>query len=161
MTEIEATEQPFLDEIAEKFFPDMQLSWSVRASAAMRSPMEKLGLNSRLGLNWAMLFTKNSMMVKIKVESTKKKYLNTLKLAFQIETNFGRPALDKIIADRIPDMYYEPSRLHERLLELPWQDVFTTNYDTLLERASRKVLERKYSFILNADDLIYAEKPDH
>jgi hypothetical protein len=89
----------------------------------------------------------------------KKKYLNTLKLAFQIETNFGRPALDKIITDRIPDMYYEPSRLHERLLELPWQDVFTTNYDTLLERASRKVLERKYSFILNADDLIYAEKP--
>ena len=76
-----------------------------------------------------------------------KKYLNTLKLAFQIETNFGRPALDKIIADRIPDMYYEPSHLHERLLELPWQDVFTTNYDTLLERASRKVLERKYSFI--------------
>ncbi len=89
----------------------------------------------------------------------KKRYLSPLKLAFQVEANFGRPTLDKIIADRVPDLYHEPSRLHEKLLELPWQDVFTTNYDTLLERASKKVIKRKYSFIVNTDDLIYAEKP--
>lgn len=39
------------------------------------------------------------------------------------------------------------------LMALPWADVFTTSYDTLLERASRKVIERRYEVLVNESDL--------
>lgn len=158
--EIEASEQPFLDEIAERLFSGHA---AIMVGAGFsRNAVPKAQAQSQFP-TWVELgdafYEKLYRGEREAGIDEKKKYLNPLKLALQVETNFGRPTLDKIIADRIPDMYYEPSCLHEKLLELPWQDVFTTNYDTLLERASRKVLQRKYSFIVNADDLIYAEKP--
>ena len=33
------------------------------------------------------------------------------------------------------DEAYQPGKVHDLLMSLPWTDVFTTNYDTLLERA--------------------------
>jgi hypothetical protein len=157
--EIEASEKPFLDEIAERLFSGHA---AIMVGAGFSRNAVPTGEARPQFPTWVELgdaFYDKLYSGEDKDVVDKKKYFNPLKLALQVETNFGRPVLDKIIADRIPDMYYDPSRLHERLLALPWQDVFTTNYDTLLERASRKVLERKYSFILNADDLIYAEKP--
>jgi hypothetical protein len=65
-------------------------------------------------------------------------YLSPLKLADEIQAAFGRPALDQLLREHIPDKGYEPSDLHVRLLELPWVDVFTVNYDTLIERARTK-----------------------
>ena len=59
----------------------------------------------------------------------------------------------------IPDLNIEPSGIHVELLELPWVDVFTTNYDTLLERASAKVVTRRYEPVVNKDDIPYAIKP--
>ncbi|WP_143340563.1 SIR2 family NAD-dependent protein deacylase, partial [Cronobacter sakazakii] len=61
--------------------------------------------------------------------------------------------------DHVPDKEYEPSKLHVSLLSLPWIDVFTTNYDTLLERASVNVDSRKYDIVLNKNDLMNAERP--
>lgn len=57
-----------------------------------------------------------------------------LRLAQEYEEAFGRGALDKAVREVIPDALYAPGELHERLLRLPWRDVFTTNWDTLLER---------------------------
>jgi len=68
-------------------------------------------------------------------EKGKDRYLNVLKLADEVEAAFGRPTLDQLLRDHIPDNDSEPSDLHTKMLELPWSDVFTTNYDTLLERA--------------------------
>ncbi len=51
---------------------------------------------------------------------------------------FGRSALDDFLTEVIPDEHYEPGFVHETLMTLPWSDVFTTNYDTLLERAGKK-----------------------
>ena len=39
-------------------------------------------------------------------------------------------------------------------MELPWRDVFTTNYDTLLERAADKVSKRRYNVVVNQEDLV-------
>ena len=64
------------------------------------------------------------------------RYISLLKLAEQIQAAFGRPALDELLRRSIPNLGYEPSPLHSQLLDLPWKDVFTTNYDTLLERAA-------------------------
>jgi len=87
------------------------------------------------------------------------KYLNVLKLADEVEAAFGRPTLDQILRDAIPDYDYEPSPLHEDLLNLPWSDVFTTNYDTLLERARNAVTSKRYEVVVNKEDLINSERP--
>lgn len=88
-----------------------------------------------------------------------KGYLNVLKLAEEVEVTFGRPALNKILRDEIPNAEYQPSELHKKLLQLPWVDVFTTNYDTLLERTAEKILEQRYETVINKEDLIWSTKP--
>ena len=80
-------------------------------------------------------------------------------LAHQVEATFGRPALDQMLRDFIPDLQHEPSPLHEALLDLPWSDVFTTNYDTLLERARRSVISQRYDVVLKPDDLGHSNRP--
>ena len=86
-------------------------------------------------------------------------YLNPLKLADEIQAAFGRPALDQELRTHIPDKGYEPSDLHIGLLELPWVDVFTVNYDTLLERASSKITTRRFDVVVNKEDLVYSTRP--
>lgn len=86
-------------------------------------------------------------------------YLDALRLAGNIESTFGRPALDRILIDNLPDEEYEPSDLHKELLKLNWADVFTTNYDTLLERTRKFVANRKYQVVANKDDLVYSQCP--
>ena len=86
------------------------------------------------------------------------KYLQIPALAHQVEATFDRPALDQMLRDAIPDLQHEPSPLHVQLLELPWSDVFTTNYDTLLERAGRLV-SRRYDVVLQPHDLGHCNRP--
>jgi len=88
-----------------------------------------------------------------------KKYLNVLKLADEVQATLGRPALDQLLRSNIPDKASEPSQLHIKLLNLPWTDVFTTNYDTLLERTCSSVTSQKYDVVVNKEDLVYSEKP--
>lgn len=92
-------------------------------------------------------------------ETHEKSYLSLLKLAEDAEAVIKRPALDAVLMQHIPDNTVDPSALHEMLLELPWVDVLTTNYDTLLERAQRKVTSRRYSTVFHQDDLAYQKKP--
>ncbi|MCG9745982.1 SIR2 family protein [Shewanella sp. Isolate8] len=87
------------------------------------------------------------------------RFLNVLKLADELQASFGRPMLHQLLRDSIPDSEYEPSKLHVDLLNLPWSDILTTNYDTLLERTARTVTEHNYQLIVGSQDLIYSEKP--
>jgi hypothetical protein len=57
-----------------------------------------------------------------------------LRLAEEYRTNFGQAALDEFVRGHIHDGAWEPGPLHRALLDLPWSDVLTTNWDTLLER---------------------------
>ena len=94
-----------------------------------------------------------------KPEPADKAYLSLLKVAEDVEAVIKRPALDDLLMQHIPNDTVDPSTLHETLLTLPWADILTTNYDTLLERAQRKVVNRRYSTVLDLNDLAYAEKP--
>ena len=76
-----------------------------------------------------------------------------------MESALGRPALDRILSSAIPDQDHEPAALHIALRNFPWSDVFTTNYDTLLERACRSVASQKYDIVVNQHDLVYSERP--
>lgn len=86
-------------------------------------------------------------------------YLSVPTLAHEVEAAIGRPALEQLLRDAIPDRNCEPSTLHVNLLKLPWTDVFTTNYDTLLERACQSITTPRYQIVVNQDDLVYSQRP--
>lgn len=79
---------------------------------------------------------------------------DALVLAEHVEIAYGRPELDRLLLSSIRDSDYQPSQLHRKLLQLPWSDIFTTNYDTLLERASEELTEQSFSYILSQNDLL-------
>jgi len=85
--------------------------------------------------------------------------VGALKLASEYEAYFGRQALDEFIKESIPDIHYSPCELHELLLNLPWSDVFTTNYDTLLEQTLPVIHDRKYDIVLTYLDIPGKMKP--
>lgn len=82
-----------------------------------------------------------------------------LRLAEEYEYAASRTALDDLLLEMVPDGKYQPGQLHEMLLSLPWSDVFTSNYDTLIERTRPKIHELKYDVVLTPADIARSEKP--
>ncbi|MCH1911867.1 SIR2 family protein [Leptospira noguchii] len=149
--------KPYLNEIAERL-------WSIPGHAAVMigSGFSKNAKSSKTGNksfpDWSQLG--DIFYKKIHGEyPNNQKYLNPLKLADEVQAALGRPVLDQLILSSIPDDEFDPSTLHTRLLELPWTDIFTTNYDTLLERARVGISEKNYQVVINKEDLIYSERP--
>lgn len=83
---------------------------------------------------------------------------SALRLAQQIESTMGRTALDEIIKNSLPNSSISPGYLHELLVSLNWRDIFTTNYDSLLEEAAIKAY-RHYNVVTSKDSLIYQPHP--
>jgi SIR2-like domain len=84
---------------------------------------------------------------------------DVIRLGSEYEVVFGRQSLDDLLLSLIPDLQYQPDKLHKLLLSLPWSDVFTTNYDTLLERTTPFIYDRKYDTVLTHSDLPGRMKP--
>ena len=85
---------------------------------------------------------------------------NVLTLAQKYEVTFDRIKLNNLIEKSIADDMYVPDELHKKLLELNWNDVFTTNYDTLLERAINQILVKKnYKVVYSQNDLPGSVRP--
>ena len=82
---------------------------------------------------------------------------SALRFASEYEAAFGRPKLESLLLSVIPDSGHQPGVIHSLLLQLPWKDVFTTNYDTLLERT--EVPGRSYQPVTTINDLIIARAP--
>lgn len=82
-----------------------------------------------------------------------------LRIAQEYQAQFGREALNKMISDHVPDQRFIPGALHRSLLELPWADVMTTNWDTLIERAAPLVEDRVYHIVHNEPDIATARAP--
>src|ERR1022692_14062 len=80
-----------------------------------------------------------------------------LRIASEYEAAFGRPKLDILIRAQNPDSDHQPGRLHRLLMQLPWADVFTTNYDTLLERT--EIPGRTYHPVTKSSELPTAFAP--
>ena len=90
----------------------------------------------------------------IKNKEDREKHFNgtsALRIASEYEAAFGREKLERLIREQNPDLDFLPSDLHRTLLELPWSDVFTTNYDTLLERS--EILSRNYQTVTKSEEL--------
>lgn len=82
-----------------------------------------------------------------------------LRLAQEFESAFGRGALHELIRDLVPDRDYVPDDIHARLLRLPWRDVYTTNWDTLLERGRVLAVDRAYSVVRTHEEIPLAQRP--
>lgn len=143
--------RPFLNEIAQRL-------WSGRATVMVGAGFSKNADPSFPDWNQlGDLFYEKAHGRK--PGANERKYLNVLRLAEEVKAAIGRPALEQLLRSQIPDRTVAPSKLHVELLKLPWNDVFTTNYDTLLERASAQILTRRYQPVVNKEDIPYAEKP--
>jgi NAD-dependent SIR2 family protein deacetylase len=77
-----------------------------------------------------------------------------LRLAEEYCAFFGKRRLYDLIEKEVNDAAWEPGELHKSLLKLPWTEVLTTNWDTLLERASdSNEVSHSYSVVLRPDHL--------
>ena len=87
-------------------------------------------------------------------------FKSPIKLATMVNAEFGRAVLDKMIKDSLPDERVYPNDLYRDMLNLPWQDIFTTNYDSLLERTEKlEGANRRYRVVTNKETLIYTPSP--
>ncbi len=84
---------------------------------------------------------------------------DALRLAQEYQAQHGEDGLDRLIRELVTDDRWEPSNLHLQLMEFPWVDVLTTNWDTLLERTSPKTPDRVYSCVRTISDLARARAP--
>lgn len=148
--------QSYLSEIAERL-------WTGHASIMVGAGFSKNAVNTihptKQPPNWWQLGDVFYEKLYGKKPDNEIKYASLLKLAEEYEAAFGRSALENFISKNIADNEYEPSDLHHKLMELPWTDVFTTNYDTLLERSCKDVISRRYDVVVNKNDLIYSNRP--
>ena len=84
---------------------------------------------------------------------------DVLKLAQEYETGFGRSDLHRFLQQSVRDNDFSADQFHIRLLKLPWRDVFTTNWDTLLERTAERIAERPYSVVRDKDEIPLKNQP--
>lgn len=85
---------------------------------------------------------------------------NVTKLAEEYIANFDRNKINNLIEQSIEDEKFVPGELHKKLLKLRWSDVFTTNYDTLLEQTVDLIYrENSYEIIYSQNDLPGSIKP--
>lgn len=84
---------------------------------------------------------------------------DALELAELYEAEFGRQKLEQFLEKHLPDANMSPGPLHKKLLSLPWSDVFTTNYDTLLERAADEITKYRYHTVLAIEDIPETTQP--
>ena len=82
-----------------------------------------------------------------------------LGLAQEFKDTFGRSSLHLFLQQQVRHEDFNPGKFHRRLLKLPWRDVFTTNWDTLLERTRRSIPERPYSVVHNKDEIPLSTQP--
>ena len=83
---------------------------------------------------------------------------DSLRTAQEYEAAFGRTELHNTLRQLVPHEGYNPGPAHKRLLDLPWADIYTTNWDDLLERAS-KIAEWDYSTVTNTDQIPMQARP--
>jgi hypothetical protein len=83
---------------------------------------------------------------------------SSLQLAEEYQRTFGPTRLDERLRQLLPDDRYEPGPLHKLLLDLPWRDVFTTNYDRLLERTQLAPVST-YHLVFTPSDIPQSRPP--
>lgn len=85
--------------------------------------------------------------------------VDPLMLAQEYRSTLGSSALENLVRSTVRDKEWLPGELHSSLLRLPWEDVLTTNWDTLLEREAAQNPDRPYETVLTTADIARARRP--
>ena len=96
---------------------------------------------------------------KIAQELEESKHTDALRLAQIYQDYFGKQTLYDLLKNEIDDEIWQPAELYQQLLTLPWTEVLTTNWDTLLERAAREIYEPIYNIVSKQEDLACCHSP--
>lgn len=91
-------------------------------------------------------------------EEQKKDGNDVVRLSSLVDAQFGHNELDNILEEALPDKLIRPGKLHRLLVQLPWKDILTTNYDTLIERAAEQVING-FKLVTNKETLLYQPSP--
>lgn len=127
---------------------------AVMVGSGFSKNAEKIGVTENEFLDWNQLSDIFYEKIYGTNEYPGKKYSDSMRLAQEVEIMIGRPGLEKILKQAVPDEEYAPSDVYLKLMRLPWKDVFTTNYDTLLERTTGLVTNRRYNIVTCQEDLV-------
>lgn len=97
--------------------------------------------------------------MKAEIYSTGAAPSNPLRLAEEYRSALGQQALEGLIRQLVRDDEWKPGKMHARLVGLPWTDVLTTNWDTLLERSASTDPEKAYELVRIAADIARTRPP--
>ncbi|MGC5883216.1 SIR2 family NAD-dependent protein deacylase, partial [Ralstonia pseudosolanacearum] len=86
-------------------------------------------------------------------------FTDPLRVAEEYRAYFGQGALNDRIRNEIDDKAWRAGPLYEALLTLPWSEVLTTNWDSLLERAADEIHSPYYTTVTKTSDLAWAPSP--
>ncbi len=111
------------------------------------------------GVATAMLAKLDSGPEEIEGSGEKASAVDALAIAQRYSEEFGRAELHRFLREQVRDDDMEPGELHRRLLALPWADVFTTNWDTLLERTGELTVTPTYEVVRAIHELPLATRP--
>ena len=144
---------PYLNEIKKKL-------WENKVSVMVGAEFSKNATKEYTTVpeipNWPQL---GNIFAKEMYSDINNSIKDPIKLAEEYESIFGRAKLENLMIKSIPDKGYIPNEIFENFLKLPWNDVFTTNYDTLLERASDNIYNKKYDIVEKIEQIPYSRKP--
>ena len=152
---LSADTKVYLDDIADRLYSGHA---SIMIGAGFSKNAIPNGQKNKNFLDWNQLADIFFEKLNGRKPNDKERYLSPIKLAEEVQAAFGRTGLENLISDNLPDMEYSPSILHDQLVRLPWNNIFTTNYDTLIERATEKT-ERRFDIVRNQKDLVYSKNP--
>jgi hypothetical protein len=82
-----------------------------------------------------------------------------LRLAEEFKALLGEAAVEALIREQIRDEEWLPGDLHKALVRLPWTDILTTNWDTLIERAALENLGQTYETVRCIGDIATTRAP--
>jgi len=135
--------------------------WRRRATAFVGAGFSRNAERASPHTPWPPLWTDLQEAMTARLYGTERKLVpsDPLKLAEEFRALFGQAALDDFVRDQVPDIVWTPGAAHRRLLELPWSDVLSTNYDTLLERTSLQIDGIRYEPVRLETDLAHARAP--
>ncbi|WP_396604496.1 SIR2 family NAD-dependent protein deacylase [Bradyrhizobium sp. YCK136] len=75
-----------------------------------------------------------------------------MSLGDKFEAQKGSARLRAALETAVPDADYAPGLAHQLLVRLPWADIFTTNWDSLLERAV-DTYDRSYDSVVTVEQI--------
>ena len=148
---------PLLKKLAEALW---QNETSYQGAAIMvgsgfsRSAASSGDINSKLPL-WNDLLK----ILSEDLEYDPKQQIDSLRIAEEYSSYFGKQALRDLIENTINNPAWTPGDLYDSLLKLPWTEVLTTNWDTLLERAASNIYKPIYSIVNKPEDLSSSRSP--